>query len=79
MLNPCIATETFSIASVLLVIRVGISVNDAEGPDAQAALQSSPVGRDAETQAITEDHSTIENSQDNQAVQPFRLKYEKTQ
>ncbi|KIK54734.1 hypothetical protein GYMLUDRAFT_62951 [Collybiopsis luxurians FD-317 M1] len=66
ILNPCMLTQTIAIASILIVIRVGLGVNDSE---------SNTLGFDFKTPEL----DIVERGVSNAAIQPFRLKYEHRQ
>ncbi|KIK55210.1 hypothetical protein GYMLUDRAFT_76610 [Collybiopsis luxurians FD-317 M1] len=63
ILNPCIWTQTVAIASMLIVIRIGLGVNDpgADTPDLDIAEHD--MRKEGEKKVY------------DQAIQPFRLKY----
>ncbi|KIK54732.1 hypothetical protein GYMLUDRAFT_99880 [Collybiopsis luxurians FD-317 M1] len=62
VLNPCILTQTTAIVSILIVIRIGLAVNDP------------PADPDLETPNLVEIDKPGRNKPV-QAVQPFQLKY----
>ncbi|KIK54735.1 hypothetical protein GYMLUDRAFT_249253 [Collybiopsis luxurians FD-317 M1] len=82
MLNPCVLTQVISISSILITIRVGITVDEPE--TSTNTLQSYSTTPDLEspklsvtgTELTFEDQIAAEGRRSDQTLQPFRLKYE---
>ncbi|KIK64281.1 hypothetical protein GYMLUDRAFT_39845 [Collybiopsis luxurians FD-317 M1] len=63
ILNPCILTQTVAIASMLIVIRIGLGVNDPESDTPDLDIVERDMRKEGRKQVY------------DWAIQPFRLKY----